>query len=158
MSLLAAPMYFKLRETKKGTVLVKEGVFRKTEKSQRYGNDQFYFMDRADKKLKCLSGGSLGAIIRNNDLDVNSASKPVEIIYMGEEEMTTGDFKGQKAHQFEVNPVKKCCGGPYMYSSNPQLKAFCDKVTPEQKKQTCCGYGFHGHPVHFDHIVKSDKM
>lgn len=60
--------------------------------------------------------------------------------------------------QFEVNPVKKCCGGPYMYSSNPQLKAFCDKVTPEQKEQTCCGYGFHGRPAHFDHIVKSDKM
>ena len=105
MSLLAAPMYFKLRETKKGTVLVKEGIFRKSEKSQKYGNLQYYFMDRADKKLKCLSGGSLGAIIKNNDLDVNSTSKPVEIIYLGEETMTTGDFKGQKAHQFEVNPV-----------------------------------------------------
>jgi hypothetical protein len=105
MSLLAAPQYFKLRETKKGTVLVKEGVYKKTEKSAKYGNDQFYFLDRADKKLKCLSGGSLGAIINNNDLDVNASQKPVEIIYMGEETMTTGNYKGQKAHQFEVNPV-----------------------------------------------------
>lgn len=45
--------------------------------------------------------------------------------------------------QFEVSPVKKCCGGPYMYSSNPELQEFCDKVTPEQKSQMCCGVGFH---------------
>lgn len=105
MSLLAAPKYFKLRETAVDTVLVKEGVFRKIEKSEKYGNDQYYFFDRADNKLKCLSGGALGAIIRNNDLNVNAKMKPVEIIYKGEETMDSGDFKGQKAHQFEVNPV-----------------------------------------------------
>lgn len=105
MSLLAAPKYFKLRETPIDTVLVKEGIYRKTEKSEKYGNDQYYFMDRADKKLKCLSGGALGAIIRNNDLNVDAKNKPVEIIYKGEEVMDSGDFKGQKAHQFEVNPV-----------------------------------------------------
>lgn len=105
MSLLAAPKYFKLRETAVDTVLVKEGIFRKTEISKKYGNPQYYFLDRADGKLKCLSGGSLGAIIRNNDLDVNPKTKPVEIIYKGEEVMESGDFKGQKAHQFEVNPV-----------------------------------------------------
>ena len=105
MSLLSAPKYFKLKETDPGTVLVKEGVYKKTEKSEKYGNDQYYFLDRADKKLKCLSGGSLGAIIRNNDLNVGSSAKPVEIIYQGSEVMDSGDFKGQKAHQFEVNPV-----------------------------------------------------
>jgi len=105
MSLLAAPKYFKLRETAVDTVLVKEGIYKKTEISEKYGNPQYYFLDRSDKKLKCLSGGSLGAILKNNDITVNSASKPIEIVYKGEEVMESGDFKGQKAHQFEVNAV-----------------------------------------------------
>jgi hypothetical protein len=105
MSLLAAPKYFKLKETPADTVLVAEGIYRKTEKSEKYGNDQYYFLDLADKKLKCLSGGALGAVIKNNDLDVDSKNKPVQIIYKGSEVMTSGDFKGQNAHQFEVNPV-----------------------------------------------------
>jgi len=105
MGLLAAPKYFKLRETAVDTVLVKEGVFRKTEISAKYGNPQYLFLDRADGKMKCLSGGSLGAIIKNNDLADNAKNKPVEIIYKGEEVMDSGDFKGQKAHQFEVNPI-----------------------------------------------------
>ena len=36
---------------------------------------------------------------------VNPISKPIQIIYKGEEIMDSGDFKGQKAHQFEVNAV-----------------------------------------------------
>lgn len=47
---------------------------------------------------------------------------------------------------FEVSPVKRCCGGPYTYSSNPNLKAFCDKISPEQKEQVCCNKGFTGIP------------
>ena len=105
MSLLAAPKYFNLRKTEVDTVLVTEGIFKKTEMSEKYGNPQYYFLDRADKKLKCISGGALGAIIKNNDLSVNASNKPVQIIYKGEEVMESGDFKGQKAHQFEVNPV-----------------------------------------------------
>ncbi len=105
MGLLAAPKYFKLRETAVDTVLVKEGVFRKTEISAKYGNPQYYFLDRADGKMKCLSGGSLGAIIHHNVIAYNGKYKPIEIIYKGEAVMESGDFKGQKAHQFEVNPV-----------------------------------------------------
>lgn len=105
MSLLAAPKYFKLKETPVDTVLVTEGVYRKTSQSEKYGNDQYYFLDRADKKLKCLSGGVLGAVITNNELNVNASEKPVQIIYKGVEIMESGKFKGKEAHQFEVNPV-----------------------------------------------------
>tara|TARA_R110000868_G_C10972634_1_gene770660 strand:- start:36864 stop:37262 length:399 start_codon:yes stop_codon:yes gene_type:complete len=105
MSLLAAPKYFKLKETPVDTVLVTEGIYKKTSQSEKYGNDQYYFLDRADKKLKCLSGGVLGAIIENNELNVDARNKPVEIIYKGTEIMESGKFAGKEAHQFEVNPV-----------------------------------------------------
>jgi hypothetical protein len=105
MSLLAAPKYFKLKETPADTVLVTEGIYRKTSQSEKYGNDQYYFLDRADGKLKCLSGGVLGAIIENNELNVNAKDKPIQIIYKGTEVMTSGKFEGKEAHQFEVNPV-----------------------------------------------------
>jgi hypothetical protein len=59
---------------------------------------------------------------------------------------------------FEVTPVKKCCGGPYMYSSNPKVKKFCDNVTPDEKAQVCCGSGFNGSPVHFERTSMSDDM
>jgi hypothetical protein len=98
--LLTAPKYFKLKETKIGTVLVEDGVFVKEETSKKYGNPQYYFMDRADRKLKCLSGGQIGYIMDTHN--IYDYKDGIKITYAGMEKIENGDFKGSEAHQFEI--------------------------------------------------------
>lgn len=97
--LLQAPTYFKLKETKPGTVLIHRGVLKKEDISQRYGNRQFYFYDHHDGKLKCLSGGSLNYIIDLHNID---GSMELKVTYLGMEQVENGKFAGNDAHQFEV--------------------------------------------------------
>lgn len=100
MSLLSAPTYFKLKETKPGTVLVQSGTLIKEDESKKYhGVRQFYFQDSADRKLKCLTGGSLAYVIDLHDIDKN---KVVKITYAGMQSIENGKFEGSSAHQFEV--------------------------------------------------------
>jgi hypothetical protein len=57
---------------------------------------------------------------------------------------------------FEVTPAKLCAGGPYMYSSNPQLKKLCSHITNQEIAQVACGPGFHGRPVHWERSTMSN--
>lgn len=97
--LLQAPTFFKLAETKPGTVLVERGVLKKEDVSERFGNRQFYFHDKGDGKLKCLSGGSLAYLI---DLHGINDHMELKIVYAGTETVENGKFAGKEAHQFEV--------------------------------------------------------
>lgn len=99
MTLLTAPKYFKLKETKPGTVLVNRGRLTKEDVSQKFGNRQFYFYDEEDRTLKCLSGGSLNYIVDLHDIN---KSKEVKITYLGMDTVENGKFAGNEAHQFEV--------------------------------------------------------
>lgn len=99
MTLLTAPKYFKLKETKPGTVLVESGRLQKEDVSEKFGNRQFYFYDNADSQLKCLSGGSLNYIVDMHSID---KSKEVKITYAGTQMVENGKFAGNEAHQFEV--------------------------------------------------------
>ena len=76
-------------------------------------------------------------------------------------------LKLKENFHFEVSPYKKCAGGPYMYSSDPELKAFCDSIPQSQLDQAFCNngvnngwdrksHGFIGMPVHFDYTPMSD--
>tara|TARA_R110002153_G_scaffold239735_1_gene394196 strand:- start:1284 stop:1652 length:369 start_codon:yes stop_codon:yes gene_type:complete len=101
MALLSAPTYFKLKETKPGTVLVTSGTLVKEDESTKYkGVRQFYFQDSEDSKLKCLTGGSLAYVIDLHDIDKN---KVVKITYGGTQKIENGKFSGNEAHQFEVD-------------------------------------------------------
>jgi hypothetical protein len=97
-TLLTAPVYFKLKETEKGTVLVEDGIWKKEEISEKYGNRQHYFMDSSDEKLKCISGGSANFIIDNHNL---TEGQRVKITYDGTETIENGKFAGNNAHQFK---------------------------------------------------------
>lgn len=100
MTLLTAPTYFKLKETKPGTVLVERGTLVKEDMSKKYQNvRQFYFQDDADNKLKCLTGGSLAYVVDLHEID---SSKVVKVTYNGTEEIENGKFAGNEAHQFAV--------------------------------------------------------
>ena len=101
-TLLQAPKYFKLQETEPGTVLVRKGTLVKEDVSVRFGNRQFYFFDQDDRKLKCLSGGSLAYIIDLHELD---KTKLVKITYAGMSKVENGKFAGKDSHQFEVELV-----------------------------------------------------
>lgn len=57
---------------------------------------------------------------------------------------------------FELTPEKKCDGGPYMYSSDPQKQALCSKFSKGDLARYECSYGnpdltgrmlYHGRPV-----------
>ena len=48
---------------------------------------------------------------------------------------------------FELTPEKKCDGGPYMWSSNPEKQELCSKFSPQDLARYECGAGFHGRPV-----------
>lgn len=48
---------------------------------------------------------------------------------------------------FEVTPAKKCCGGPYMYSSDPKRQKLCSEISPEEISRVCCGSGYSGRPM-----------
>lgn len=98
--LLSAPKYFNLKETNPGTVLVENGVLVKEDISEKYGNRQFYFMDKADGQLKCLSGGSLNYVVDLHNLQETKMA--VKITYDGMTTLESGKYAGKEAHQFKV--------------------------------------------------------
>jgi hypothetical protein len=57
---------------------------------------------------------------------------------------------------FEVSGPKLCDGGPYMYSSNPELKKYCDSLSQDTLNQFECSVGYHGRPVNFSYTPESD--
>lgn len=54
--------------------------------------------------------------------------------------------------------AKKCANGPYMYSSNPQLKEVCDNVDNYELAQIACGKAFNGQPIQFDYSSLSNAQ
>lgn len=58
---------------------------------------------------------------------------------------------------FEVTPAKRCAGGPYMYSSNPELQKLCKNISPDEIAQYSCNPGFIGAPVHWNRTSMSDS-
>jgi len=58
---------------------------------------------------------------------------------------------------FELTPIKKCQGGPYMYSSDPERQKLCAHFSPKEYCQYNCGRGFVGAPVHWNRSSESDS-
>ena len=48
---------------------------------------------------------------------------------------------------FELTPEKKCDGGPYMYSSDPERQALCAQFSQSDLSRYNCGPGFEGRPI-----------
>ena len=63
---------------------------------------------------------------------------------------------GYNSPLFSPMVAKRCSGGPYMYTSNPYLKAVCEGVSNSELAQVSCGKAFHGRPVHFQYSQLSD--
>ena len=57
---------------------------------------------------------------------------------------------------FEVTPEKLCDGGPYMYSSNPEIKKLCDSFSNQDLAKYSCCPGFHGRPVWWERTNDTD--
>lgn len=51
----------------------------------------------------------------------------------------------------QIDPATKCCGGRYMWGSKDSdtFKYCSNPKNAERIKNTCCGSGFHGRPVHY---------
>ena len=58
---------------------------------------------------------------------------------------------------FELTPIKKCQGGPYMYSSDPERQKLCSHFNKKEYCQYNCGRGFIGAPVHWERSSESDS-
>lgn len=86
--------YYRLNETKPGTVLV-EGIFRR-EFRGKYGEQYEYEAD--DGRIIVLSAtGQL-----RYKMDFIREGDRVKITYEGQEILTNGTYKGRPAHQFTV--------------------------------------------------------
>ena len=48
---------------------------------------------------------------------------------------------------FELTPEKKCDGGPYMWSSDPEKAALCSKFSKADLARYECQNGFIGRPI-----------
>ena len=48
---------------------------------------------------------------------------------------------------FEVTPEKRCDGGPYMYSSNPELQKLCGEFSQNDLNRFECSNGYIGRPI-----------
>jgi hypothetical protein len=57
---------------------------------------------------------------------------------------------------FELTPEKKCDGGPYMYSSDPERQKLCSQFSPEDLSKYECCPGFHGRPVWWNRDSESN--
>ena len=62
-----------------------------------------------------------------------------------------------QSFHFEVSPLKRCCGGPYMYTGDAELGKFCASMTGCQKQNNCCGKGFVGAPKRFEYTPESNS-
>lgn len=91
----------------------------------------------------------------------------IVMMFQGMSSQTDGYVSGYptsyvRAGREYTNPLfspcvsKRCAGGPYMYSSNPYLRAVCRGVKNEDLAQMACGKAFHGQPAHFDYSALSD--
>jgi len=58
---------------------------------------------------------------------------------------------------FEVSPGKRCLGGEYMRSSNPELQKFCSDLPSEEIANYQCSYGNTGYPIHLNRDEMSDS-
>ena len=56
----------------------------------------------------------------------------------------------QDNFHFELTPQKKCDGGKYMYTSDPEKQKLCASFTPDELSMYECSPGFHGRPVWFE--------
>jgi hypothetical protein len=68
-----------------------------------------------------------------------------------------GNVSSKDNFTFELTPEKRCEGGPYMYSDDPEKLAFCSQFSPEDMSRFSCGVGFHGAPVTFKRDDMSDS-
>lgn len=58
---------------------------------------------------------------------------------------------------FELTPQKKCDGGNYMYTSDPEKQKLCSSFTPEELSMYQCPNGaFHGRPVWWNRTNESN--
>lgn len=57
---------------------------------------------------------------------------------------------------FELTPEKKCDGGPYMYTSDPEKQKLCSQFTKQQLSEYSCPPGFHGRPVWWERSDESN--
>ena len=48
---------------------------------------------------------------------------------------------------FELTPEKRCEGGPYLWSSNPEKAALCSKFSKADLARYECSNGFIGRPI-----------
>ena len=48
---------------------------------------------------------------------------------------------------FELTPEKKCDGGPYMYTSDPERQKLCSQFSKKDLALYQCCNGYHGRPA-----------
>jgi hypothetical protein len=48
---------------------------------------------------------------------------------------------------FEVTPEKRCDGGSYMYSSDPELQKLCGQFSNKDLSNYECSHGYTGRPI-----------
>jgi len=114
--LLTAPKFFNLKEIAKNTVLVEDGILVDEKISEKFGNRQFYFMDRADDQLKCIGGNQLAYIVDTHNL--GDKTKAVKVTFKGIEKMKTGNFKGKDVNNFAVELIEDLGGAPQAQAEN----------------------------------------
>ena len=61
---------------------------------------------------------------------------------------------GESFH-FAVSPAKQCGAGPYMFTSDPEMSAFCGAMSKCQVMTSNCGPGYNGWPKTFKYSPES---
>jgi len=90
--------YFKLKECKKGQVLVKEGEYLgSVPKQGKYQGENYDFREVATGVVKSLSGGGLGYALQS--VEVGAICK---VTYQGMAKVKGGKFAGTSAHDFTL--------------------------------------------------------
>ena len=56
---------------------------------------------------------------------------------------------------FEVTPEKRCDGGPYMYSSNPELQKLCGEFSQNDLNRFECSNGYMHTSAYSDVIIRN---
>lgn len=109
------------------------------------------------KKLEIyLGNANLGNLFRNPELNIIIISFSFSLVLLI---LLCVLKKSNIIDQFvfEVTPAKLCDGGPYMWSSNPELQKFCSSVSEKDIKSVSCPIGYHGRPVHFNYTPESNS-
>lgn len=107
---------------------------------------QLYFFISNDKKVTSymfLSQIIFNAIILvviiiltspRSYKDNFSIENPVNIV---ESPTDPGELERPSRQIFELSPIKKCCGGSYMRTSNPKLDEFCSQFSSSEIINNC---------------------